>query len=267
MIRSFYISSEITAPVQKQSKQSILETDLYRPVYNYLVKQDYTVRSEVHNCDIAAIKGDELIIIEMKRALNITLLAQAVQRQKITDSVYVAIPRPPDKRKWMAQSKAVQALLKRLEIGLILVSLKRGRPPVEIIFHPTPVQRRKQKHVHRAIIQEIERRSADFNQGGSTRRKLVTAYRENAIQIACFLTERGPLSPKELRALGTGEKTLSILSRNVYSWFERVSRGLYTLSSQGKTELGNYPELVGCFLRALKEHEEQSASINAAVHK
>ncbi len=252
--------------VQKQASRTILETDLYRPVHDYLVKQGYTVRSEVHNCDIAAMKGEDVIIVELKRALNISLLAQAVQRQRITDSVYVAIPRPPDKRKWMAQSKAVQAVLRRLEVGLILVSLKRSRPPVEVIFHPVPVQRRKQKHAHRALIQEIASRSADFNQGGSTRRKLVTAYRENAVQIAaCFLAERGSLSPRQLRALGTGDKTLSILSRDVYSWFERVSRGVYTITAQGRNELEYYPELVKCFLRALEEHDVESASAEETV--
>ena len=36
------------------------ETDLYRPVHDYLVKQGYTVRSEVRHCDIAA--GNKLTL-------------------------------------------------------------------------------------------------------------------------------------------------------------------------------------------------------------
>jgi hypothetical protein len=239
----------------KTTTRTIAETDLYRPVYNYLVKQGYTVRSEVINCDLAAVRGDELIIIELKRTASIALLAQAVQRQKITDSVYVAIPRPADKRRWMTQSKGLQLVLKRLEIGLILVSVNSRRPAVEIISHPSPADRRKRKSAHRAIIREISRRSADFNEGGSSRRKIVTAYRENAIQIASILSELGPLTPRALRALGTGEKTLSILSRNVYSWFERVSRGLYALSPGGRSELDTYRELAEYYRRQLDTTE------------
>ena len=87
-------------------------------------------------------------------------------------------------------------------------------------------------------------RSGDFNEGGSTRRKLVTAYRENAIHIACCLFDCGPMSPKALRGLGTGERTLSILYTNVYSWFEAVDKGLYALSPKGREELEAYGELV-----------------------
>ncbi len=118
--------------------RTIAETDLYRPVYDYLVQQGFTVRGEVHHCDIAAVKGEELIIIELKRGLSLTLLAQAVQRQRLTDSVYVAIPRPANKRKWMAQSEGVQRVLRRLELGLLLVALTPGKPSVEVILHPLP---------------------------------------------------------------------------------------------------------------------------------
>lgn len=242
--------------VAKQQTKPIAETDLYRPLYKYLSKEGYTVRSEVMNCDITAVKDDNLIIIELKKTLNIALLVQAVERQKITESVYVAIPRPPDKRKWMIQSKPVQVLLKRLEIGLILVATMPGRPPVDIILHPSTYERRKRRVVKRAILDEISRRSGDFNEGGSCRTKLVTAYRENAIHIACCLAELGPLTPRALRGLGTGEKTQSILSKNVYSWFDKVSLGLYALSSTGRDALSNYPELVELYSRRNTVNED-----------
>lgn len=224
--------------------KAISETDLYRPLHDYLVEQGYTVRGEVKNCDIAALKDGALIVIELKRALNIPLLVQAVQRQKITDSVYVAVPRPSNKRKWMGGSKGVQDVLRRLEVGLIFVSPNGRGPKVEVIFHPLPHERRKRKSAHRAVLEEVERRTGDFNEGGSCRRKIVTAYRENAIQIACCLDVLGPSTPKKLRSLGTGPKTLAILYRNVYSWFERVDKGTYVLSANGRTDLAQYPELV-----------------------
>ena len=223
--------------------KSFSETDLAGPLYAHLARLGYTVRSEVKDCDIAAVKGDDLLIIEIKKTLNVPLLVQAVRRQRMTDSVYVAIPRPSNKWKWWKESRGSQHLLRRLELGLILVSLERGKPPVEVVFHPIPFERRKRAKSRRAVLEEIALRTADYNRAGSTRKKLVTAYRENAIQIACCLLVTGKTSPAALRALGTGPKTLSILRFNAYGWFERVDRGVYALSTQAKSELSSWPVL------------------------
>jgi len=96
-------------------------------------------------------------------------------------------------------------------------------------------------------------RSGDFNQGGSTRRKLVTAYREKAIHIACCLADNGPLPPRQLRALGTAANTQSILYSDFYGWFERIAPGLYSLKSRGHAELEDYPDLVARYRDELAE--------------
>jgi len=228
----------------RRARTKPAETDLYPRLRAYLTAQGYTVRGEVKHCDIAAVKGDDLIVIEMKLALNLPLLAQGVRRQQMTDSVYLAVPRPPNHAKWMRQMRGVFRVLRRLELGMLLVSLKPGKPPVEVVFHPMPFERRRRRSARRAILEEIGRRSGDFNLGGSTRRPLVTAYRENAIQIACYLADTGEMEPRQLRALGAGPKTLSILSRNVYGWFSRIARGLYAVTSKGRDALAKYPELV-----------------------
>jgi len=232
-------------------RKGFSETDLASPLYAHLAERGYTVRSEVKDCDIAAVKGDDLLIIEVKKTLNVPLLVQAVRRQRLTDSVYIAIPRPSNKWKWWKENRGTQHLLRRLELGLILVSLDQGKPPVEVVFHPLPFSRRKRATSRRAVLQEIAMRSADFNRAGSTRTKLVTAYRENAIQIACCLAKKGRMSPAELRALGTGPKTLSILRFNAYGWFERLEKGVYGLSAQGKKGLAGYPELSARYLALL----------------
>jgi len=218
----------------------LTESALHRPISAYLAAQGYTVRSEVADCDITAAKGDELVVIELKRRFSTALLIQATRRQRITDSVYVALPRPKWDRTWYG----AMHLLRRLELGLILVSFDGPRPAVEVVFHPLPFHRKKRKRARRAVLTEIESRSHDYNEGGSTRRKLVTAYRENAIQIACYLDLLGPLSPRQLRALGTGSKTWSILYGNVYGWFDRIGQGLYALRPQGRQEVARYPRLV-----------------------
>ncbi len=230
--------------MSRKTKTKPAETDLYPPLRAYLTAQGYTVRGEVKHCDIAAVKGDDLIVIEMKLALNLALLSQAVRRQQMTDSVYLAVPRPPNHAKWLRQMRGAFRVLRRLELGLLLVSLKPGRPAVEVVFHPLPFERRKRGSARRALLEEIGRRSGDFNLGGSTRRPLVTAYRENAIQIACYLADCGELKPRQLRTLGTGPKTLSILSGNVYGWFTRVAPGLYAVTPKGRDALPQYPELV-----------------------
>ncbi|MGE5654257.1 MAG: DUF2161 family putative PD-(D/E)XK-type phosphodiesterase [Bacillota bacterium] len=218
------------------------ETDLHQPVSDFLTAQGYTVRSEVNGCDMVAVKGDEVIALEFKLHFNASLLVQAAIRQRATASVYVVLPRPKKgmrSREWQGQ----RLLLRRLELGLIFVALG-PHPRAEVVFHPQSFALRRRKHDYDSIIREVQSRSADYNQGGSSKRKLVTGYRENAIQIATVLQLYGALSTRRLRALGTGAKTTSILSRNVYGWFERVSRGVYGLTPQGRLELLDYPELV-----------------------
>jgi hypothetical protein len=232
---------------KRKRRDSIFhESDLYAPIRDWLVKQEYTVRGEVKDCDITAVKGDDLIIIELKRAFGISLLVQAAQRQRATDSVYVVLPRPKGgiyTRHW----RAATHLLRRLELGLILVTFGGRAAQVEVVFHPLPYERKKANKHKRAILTEIEGRSGDYNEGGTTRRKRITAYRENALQIAYLLEQNGPLAPRKLRELGTGSKTLSILSSNFYGWFERVERGVYRITQHGREELKTYTHVTKRF--------------------
>ena len=218
------------------------ESDLFPPIRDYLIERGYTVRSEVHDCDIAATKDDALIIVELKRHLSVTLLIQATARQKLTDSVYVAIPRP-QAGQWRRQWRGTKRLLRRLELGLLLVSWTRKRARVEVALHPTPIARRKNRRGRRALLEEVAARSGDFNEAGANRRKLVTAYRENALHIACLLDALGAQTPGQLRARDTGPKTLRVLYDNVYGWFDRVGRGVYALNDTGREALETYADV------------------------
>ena len=239
-----------------KKKATLRETDLYGPIRDFLAAQGYLVRAEVQGCDVTATKDDDLIVVELKLRPSIELLIQAAQRQKITDSVYVAVPRP-DKMPWK-RWRSIQHLLRRLELGLITVAFTSATPFVEIAFHPVPYQRQKRKAARRAVIREMDGRSADFNQGGSSGRKLVTAYRESALRIAVFLDKIGPQSPKALRALGTGEKTLPILYGNVYGWFDRIGHALYDITPEGRTALKTYADLSARFRTELTEKRKEA---------
>ena len=237
--------SESTGCTAGSPDGAFRETDLYPPVRDFLTRLGFTVRGEVADCDVTAVRGDELVVVELKRSVTVPLLAQAVRRQRAAESVYVAVPRPRG-RSAGRTLRDLRVLLRRLELGLLLVSFPEGRRDggtAEAVLHPMePVLRRDRKK-RRAILREIDGRSGDFNPGGSSRRKLLTAYREEAIRIACCLDAFGPLSPKRLRELGTGVKTSSILRRNVYGWFRRIEKGLYGLDPAGRSALDEYPEV------------------------
>lgn len=246
----------------KSNPDKILEADLCKPISDFFIEQGYNVRSEVKDCDITAIRGNELIIVELKRNLSVNLLAQAVKRQKTADLVYIAVPKP---KKMFANSKwqDICHLLRRLELGLILVSLKGKNGFVEIPIHPVPFDRDKSRKMNNKkrenIIKEAKGRFMDFNVGGSSGKKLVTAYRESAIFIACCLKEFGPLSPKQLRSLGTdSKKTTSILSENHYGWFEKVERGVYSINETGCEGLKEYRELTDHYYNKIEMLKDSS---------
>jgi len=228
---------------------SLHESDLYPPVKKYLEDQGYKVNSEVKHCDVTAERGSELLVVELKTHFNATLLIQAAERQRIADAVYVALPAPgrtAAKKHWNGMCH----LLKRLELGLILVRFLKSGPRVEIAFHPAPYTAKRQHKKRSAIIREIHNRSGDYNVGGSVGSKLVTAYRERAIEIACLLEDSGPLSPADLKRKGSCDQTGSILSKNYYGWFERVERGLYKLHPSGQKAIREYPEITSYFRNA-----------------
>ncbi len=221
------------------------ETDLCGPLRDYLTACGYAVRSEVRGLDVVAERDGEVLVFELKRGLTLSLVAQAVDRQRAFASVYVVVPHPGDRirsKDW----KAACRLLRRLELGLVTIDYSRDsqKPQVEVAFHPTPFQRRARKDVKRAVLAEMRGRSADYNQGGSTRTKIVTAYRENAVRIACCLDVLGPLTPARLRDLGAAPNTGSVLRSNFYNWFYRVAYGTYALTDRGRQEIAAYPEMV-----------------------
>lgn len=235
------------------------ETDLYHPVREFLEQQGYLVRSEVMGCDITATKGEALLIVELKLNLNTTLLVQAIERQRLTDLVYVALPKPSI-REWRKRWRGLQHLLRRLELGLLLVSYTGGAAHVEAVFDPGPYTERKSPRRLQAVLREIAGRSVERNQGGSNRQQLLTAYREQALYICWWLERLGPSSPRVLRRQGTCDQTLSILYRNHYGWYLHPEKGIYALSALGQEALQLYPELTALWLAQCEAAGESSAA-------
>lgn len=247
-------------------KSKMLEIDLWEPVRNFLINEGYTVRSEVKDCDIVAVKDEVITVAELKKSLSVSLLAQAVKRQKFADLVYAAVPKPKriiGRSKW----RDICHLIRRLELGLILVSFKGDKAFVEIAVEPAFFDREKSRQRNKknraSIIKEVEGRYEDFNIGGSRGKKVVTAYRESSIFIACCLDKFGSLSPKRLREFGTdSKKTTSILYENHYGWFEKLERGVYSISDTGRQALKIYKDLADYYFEKLRNDEKDEASDN-----
>ena len=227
------------------------ESSMYEPIRQLLNNHGFIVRGEVKNCDIAAIRGDEIWVVEMKLSANLTLLYQAMERKAITDYVVIAIPRPKNSRN--KNFVLLKKIILKLELGLILVSLDSPVPLAEIAIHPSESKKINPKK-SASVRKEILGRSSD-TAGGSTNTRVSTAYREKCIRIACLLEAKGELSSRELLKLGCEKDTASVLRNNHYGWFAKMESGKYSLSSAGKEYLhtnANSPLVV--FYKKLSNH-------------
>jgi hypothetical protein len=140
----------------------------------------------------------------------------------MTDAVYLAVgARPP-------RAAAVRRLCRRLGLGLISVADGRA----EVVLDPLPYRPQRDRRRTGRLLGEHQRRVGDPTAGGSVRRPIMTAYRQQAIRCLALL-ERGPLSLRAMRATADVPDASSILQRDVYGWFERVARGTYTLTPRG----------------------------------
>lgn len=222
------------------------ETALYAPVKGLFEALGYDVQSEVLDMDVLATKGDEFIVIELKKELNLRLIVQGAQRQKLSEVVYVAIHKPSYKVRMSNSFKEKVHLLRRLGLGLIFVNFKDSGAVATIeedpvIFDLKHSQRLNKRTKERAL-KEKSLRSGDYNLGGQKGKK-ITAYRENALLIAGLLAKNGVMKVSEIREIA-GEKTGTILQRDYYGYFQRIKKGHYDLSEKGKEAVVAYEYII-----------------------
>lgn len=203
------------------------EDELYGPVKVLLEAQGYVVKGEVVGCDVVGVRGDEPpVVVELKRTFGLALVLQGIDRLALTDAVYLAVGA------WPRRLAAVRRLCRRLGLGLIVVAPGRA----EVLLDPLPYAPRKSRARVGRLLDEHRRRVGDPTVGGSVRRPIMTAYRQEALRCAGRL-EAGPAAIRDIRAAGDVPHAARILQTNVYGWFERVGRGVYTLSPQGRRAL------------------------------
>lgn len=213
------------------------ESDLYPPLKQFLESQQYEVKAEIKNCDVVAIReNEEPVIVELKLSLNLDVVLQAVERLSISSKVYIGIPFQTKSVK--KKKKKILKLMKMLGIGLILIETKRSKNNVTVLLDPTEYTPRTLKHKKERLLGEFTKRVGDPNLGGQgTRKKMMTAYRQQAICISQYLVEHTEGKPADISKALAIPNARAILYNNVYGWFERVSRGVYCLSPRGKKEL------------------------------
>ena len=207
------------------------ETALYLPVKSLLESLGFDVYAEAINCDVIGRKQEELVIVELKKTLNLELLSQGVQRQKLTNKVFLW----PEKEKKNKALRLKEQVIRRLGLGLITVYTSPIRTIAKIVFEPQSEDRVNLRERQKLLV-ELDNRSINPNIGGSTKVPIYTAYKETSIVIANILKKIGPTKLKNIRRFA-GKRADSILSKNFYGWFERVKRGEYAISERGVEEL------------------------------
>ncbi|MGZ9583392.1 DUF2161 domain-containing phosphodiesterase [Paenibacillus marinisediminis] len=248
---------------ETKMKERRKETDLYLPIKGYWEARGYHVKAEVRHCDIVALHPDDPespVIIELKASINLTLVLQALERQKSSAAVYIAAELKRGQGAGRKRLNAIAVLCRRLGIGLMTVTFY-ARKPAFVEVHCTPhgdsgvlysaaaAQPKRMRARTSRLVREFDARSGDYNVGGSTKQPLVTAYREKALRVAAVL-QGGPNRPVKVRdACGVGDAA-AILQRDVYGWFTRVERGIYALTPAGEVALRTYADVVSAALAA-----------------
>jgi len=230
----------------------MLEEDLSIPLIKFFKNQGYIIDGEVLDIDLLAIKEDQVIAVELKLDFNYKVISQAAKRQKLFEHVYIATKTPKNLSNSAFQDKIY--LLKRLGIGLILInekdlSFKIYQNP--IVSELTTFQKRNKKKQVRAI-KELKNRTIRNNNGGISKQKLLTAYKEKALLVLNDLYHNKIDSPKNIRERINVNDCGSILYQNYYGWFEKVSKGIYQLSELGRSSYKEYEEII----KLLKEEKK-----------
>jgi hypothetical protein len=215
-----------------------LEKSLYLPVKAFLETAGYAVKGEIGGCDLVGLCDGEpevVVICELKLSFNLELMLQAVDRAAACDEVWIAA-RISARGKGRESDRRYRDLCRRLGFGMLGVS-DSGLVSV-IVASVTPMPRTDAKRRSR-LVTEHRRRRGDPMLGGSTKVPVMTAYRQQALAIAAALAN-GPLRPKDMKLVAP--QAGRVLLDNVYGWFERVEKGIYTLTEGGREALRRWPQ-------------------------
>jgi hypothetical protein len=214
----------------------------------------YEVKGEVGAADMVAIRSGvdplakgapEPVIIELKTGFTLSLFHQAINRQSMTDQVYIAVPRKTGKAALVAIRRN-KMLCRRLGIGLITVRLSDGAITVHCdpaAFTPRKIKARKTK-----LLSEFENRHGDPNKGGMTSVGMMTSYRQGALRCAKVLHDEGACKAAYVAKMAGFDKARNCMASNHYGWFEKIDRGVYGLTAEGAKALEGHADEVASMM-------------------
>src|SRR5215203_4077466 len=215
------------------------EAALYAPVKQFLEAHGLSIKGEISGCDIVGVSPSEpprVVLCELKIRFNLELVLQGIERAAASDEVWLAARRS-NFGKGREHDPRFRALCRRLGFGLLGVSREGA---VDVLLSPAALPPRRNPSRRSAIVEEHRRRRGDPAVGGSNRKPIMTAYRQDAFAVAMGLAE----GPRRLSDLKTIRSTATkIVRRNVYGWFARVERGSYELTESGRAALLSWSEL------------------------
>ena len=87
----------------------------------------------------------------------------------------------------------------------------------------------------------------DPNQGGSTRRTIMTVYRQDALRCASHLRLNGPTKASIVAKAAGVTRARAIMYADNYGWFERPPDsppGVYGLTPKGYEALEHYADVL-----------------------
>ena len=227
----------------------IKETDLYAPVKAHFTALGYEVKGEVGAADMVAVLHSDPeaapVIIELKTGFTLSLFHQAINRQSMTDQVYIAVPRKSGKAA-MTAIRRNKMLCRRLGLGLITVRLK--DKAVVVHCEPGPFTPRKIKKRKVKLLSEFDSRHGDPNLGGMTSSGMMTSYRQGALRCAKVLHDEGACKAAYVAKMAGFEKARRLMAANHYGWFEKIDRGIYGLTPAGAKALEDHAEAVASMM-------------------
>jgi len=213
-----------------------VETSLYPPVKRFLEELGYCVKGEIGRCDLVGLKADNpdvVVIGELKLSFNLELILQGVDRISVGSEIWLAAPLSA-RGKGRESDPRYRNLCRHLGFGLLGVTQQGG---VEILVSPVAPTPRKNPRLRSRLVEEHKRRRGDPAAGGSTRRPITTAYRQQALACAAAMS-CAPQRPRDLKL--SCPDAPKILRHNVYGWFERADRGIYALTEAGRAALATW---------------------------
>lgn len=151
------------------------ESKIYRPIRDWLIEQSYDIYPEAWGHDIVALKGERIVVVEMKTSFTRGLCCQ-MMRAHFADQVYAAVPSCP-------RIASIEKC-RKMAVGLLIVNGSvrvKVEPPIDNPHQWKPNHDRRVKLL-RAWIPDTERIGGLPNLAGDgdAQRvaRAVSAYRE-----------------------------------------------------------------------------------------